>query len=125
MIEDHVCDLCKKVGLTNPSDCLSCIELHVAYAASMGLPNPLQTYKVSCSYSVSEESTIEFPLYKTWGDVEEYYVKWSVLNYKLRGETNWREIHLEGQIDWGDKKRPHSTSIYNDDYSSEVAHQDD
>ena len=124
MIQNYVCDLCKEAGLTNPSDCLSCIDLHVVYAASMGLPNPVQTYRVSCSYSVSEECTIEFPLYKTWEDVEEYYVKWSILNYKLKGETEWREIHLEGQMDFNDKKRPNSTSIYTDDYETEVAQQD-
>ena len=32
-----------------------------------------------------------------WDDVEEWYVKWDTLHYKLRSEPEFREIELNSQ----------------------------
>lgn len=120
MIQDHVCDFCKDAGLTDPSNCQSCIKLHVAYAESMSKPCPVQIYNVLCTYYASDTSVIELPLYKTWEDVEEWYVKWSIFYYKLKGEENWREQTLDGTWEV-DTKRPVNVTIETEDFEKEVA----
>ena len=55
-------------------------------------------------------STIEVPF--GWEQVEEWFVKWDTLHYKLKNEQTWKEICLNSNqeecIDW---KRPNSTVI--------------
>lgn len=121
MIQDQVCDSCKDASLTDPSNCDSCIKLHIAYAESMGKPCPVEIYNVSCTYYASDTSMIELPLYKTWKDIEEWHVKWSVFHYKLKGEEDWREHALNGAWEISDSKRPVSVTIETEDFEKEVA----
>ena len=120
MIQEEVCDACKNAGKTDPSTCEDCIQLHVAYAESMGLPSPIQTYNISCTYYASDSAYINLPMFKTWDDIESWHVKWGTFHYKLKGEEDWREWPVSGDIEIGDQKNPVSVSIYDEDYSEEI-----
>lgn len=121
MIETTVCDACKAAGKTDPSKCDQCIEFHQKYAVAMGKPDPIQTYEVSCTYYATGSSTIHLPLYKTWEDVEEWYVKWGELHFRLKGETEWGRHSLAEDISIGDQKTPVGVTIHSEDYAEEIA----
>lgn len=71
----------------------------------------MTSYTVIAEYPEFAEGTVEFPEGKTWEDVEDWYVKWDCLNFKLKDEEDWREFELHsspGEADW---KRPASVNI--------------
>lgn len=122
MIETTVCDACKAAGKTNPSKCDQCIEFHQKYAVAMGKPDPINRVNVTCTYYASGSSLIDLPLYKTWDDIEEWYVKWGVLHFRLKGETEWGEITLQSDIEVDtDAKTPVSVTINSEDFDEELA----
>ena len=118
-MKDLRCELCRSQNITDPDICDSCIELHQKYAQLMGREDPVTKIQVCATYYSSVTETIQLPLYKTWDDVEDQYIKYDVFHYKLKGEHIWREVTMDGPIAIGDTKRPISYSIHSEDYITE------
>lgn len=70
----------------------------------------MTSYVVVAEYPEFAEGLVEFPEGKTWEDVEDWYVRWDCLNFKLKDEEDWRDVTLNssGDSDW---KRPVSVDI--------------
>jgi len=66
--------------------------------------------QIRTEYACCPSTTIDIPEIENWNGVEEWYVKWDKLHYKVRGE--WHEIGLDSNsletISW---KRPINTEI--------------
>jgi hypothetical protein len=56
---------------------------------------------------------------KTWGDVEDWYVKWDRLNVKFKGEDDWKEFELESDVEY-DMKRPTRVDVYEGQYEFDI-----
>jgi hypothetical protein len=71
--------------------------------------------RVETTYSGCISSYVELPEGKTWDDVEDFYVKWHVLNVKFK-DGDWQELaELEEPLsDDIDYKRPDTVSVYAD-----------
>jgi hypothetical protein len=120
MIENQACNGCKAEGRNDPTSCLDCIRLHRDYAKAMGKPDPVMTIRVEASYYASVSSQAELPLYKTWDDVEDCYIRYGELKIQFKGETEYISIELEGDLEAGDMKRPNSYEIYTEDYEEKL-----
>ena len=48
---------------------------------------------------------------KTWDDVEDWYIKWDILNIVFKGEEDWKEFDLFSEVDT-DIKRPARVDVY-------------
>lgn len=122
MIETTVCDACRAAGKTDPSKCDQCIEFHQKYAVAMDKPDPINRVNVTCTYYASGSSLIDLPLYKTWDDIEEWHVKWGVLHFRFKGETEWGGITLQSAMEVHiDAKKPISVTISSEDFDEELA----
>ena len=118
-MKDLRCELCRSQNITNPDACDSCIELHQKYAQLMGREDPVTKIQVCASYYASTNGTIQLPLYKTWDDVEDQYIKYDVFHYKLKDEETWRQASIDGPLEIGDTKEPVDYSIYSEEYDIE------
>jgi hypothetical protein len=61
---------------------------------------------VETSYTVTAHTEFDVP-FDSWSDVEEWFIKWNILNYRLKGETEFHEYDLgDVDVDGMDVKRP-------------------
>lgn len=68
--------------------------------------------QVVAEYAIYSTIDVTLPEGKTWEDVEEWYVKWDQLNYRMKGETEFREsLRVDLSFDSCDTKRPGGVSI--------------
>lgn len=69
---------------------------------------------LSCAYHANTLGHADLPGVESWDEVEDWYVKWDTLHYKLKGKKEeWQEYALnsntEEVIDW---KYPAISDIY-------------
>ena len=58
---------------------------------------------------------------KSWDDVDEWYIKWDILNVKFKDKDGWHTYALESDtgdgVDWS---RPIETKIYDGDREYDI-----
>ena len=69
-------------------------------------------YAFYAAYRVTKIGYANFPTGKTWGDVEDWYVKWDTLHVKFKESTEWQEFELNSDSWDTDWKRPDSCSVH-------------
>lgn len=83
-------------------------------------------YHVNTVLYCGTQGTVELPPGYSWEDVEEWFVKWDTLHYKLKGNDVWHDAELNSTlddiIDW---KRPSGVTIYNEELTEEVDYDQD
>ena len=70
----------------------------------------MSTYDIELTYNAYSSTRITLPEGKSWDDMEDWYVKWNTLNFRLKGEDGYREIDLTIDIHT-DTMRPSYTCI--------------
>lgn len=81
----------------------------------------MATYALSAQYYAGAVGSVELPEGKTWEDIEEWYVKWDVLHFKLKEEEAWKEVELGfGAVDIVDWKHPISIGVYGTTDDNEI-----
>lgn len=81
----------------------------------------MATFQFLSSYYAGTMSQIELPI-KDWDEVDDWYVKWDTLHYKLKDDhNNWQEVKLGSDtmdiIDW---KRPMSVEVQSLDENGDI-----
>jgi len=67
-------------------------------------------YAHAVSYDIEE---IEEELGISWGNVENFGVKWCRLFLQMKDGTTHEILREPGDVDW---KRPHEVTVFGDDY---------
>jgi hypothetical protein len=76
---------------------------------------------VSAGYYTSSIGFATLPEGKTWGDVEDWYVKWDSLFVKFNESEDYNEFALDSDAtDGTDWKRPSNVSIHPTDEDGQV-----
>lgn len=70
----------------------------------------MSTYEINLSYTAANSTRVTLPDGKTWDDVLDWYIKYNTLNFRLKGEDEYREIELDFYIEI-DTKYPNHTCI--------------
>jgi hypothetical protein len=66
-------------------------------------------------YYLNADSVVDLSP-KSWDDVDEWYIKWDILNVKFKGEDDWHIYTLESNIEDGiDWSRPNWAEIRDKD----------
>ena len=122
MLENQVCEGCKKAGNTNPNNCQDCVKLHQDYAKLMAKDDPIVAVQVIANYTQSYTTRIELPLYVKWEDITECWVKWNDFCYRLKGDEEkdipTRIIPLTYEADESDMKRPDDFNVYDEEFNT-------
>lgn len=69
---------------------------------------------IETEYYCCLSTEVDIPGVTSWDDIEDWFVKWGTLNYRLKGEPEeaWHEIELDSDtsdaIDW---KRPSCVTV--------------
>jgi hypothetical protein len=88
----------------------------------------MSKYCLELTFYSGCNATVELPDGHTWDEIQDWYIKWNTLHFKLKGVEAWGEIELQlTDADVVDYKRPESVSVFpvdeedNVDYDNEVA----
>ena len=67
---------------------------------------------IDTEYYMTATATVDLSP-KTWDDVDDWYVKWDVLQVKFKGVDDWESFTLESDTEDGvDWKRPNKADIF-------------
>lgn len=81
----------------------------------------MSTYVVEASYHTGSHGRATLPEGKTWGDVDDWYVKWDCLHIRFKSQPEWIELSLNSDSsDSTDWKRPTDVSVYSVDEDGDV-----
>jgi hypothetical protein len=70
-------------------------------------------YTVEASYHTGAHGTFTMPEGKTWGDVDDWYLKWDVMHIQFKGSEEYVEFELNSDCtDGSDWKRPGNATVY-------------
>ena len=75
------------------------------------MSDELETVTFDVTYTAFVTTTIELPDGKSWDDVDEWFIKWNILNVFYKDETQ-SEHELDLYNDEVDTKRPESVNVY-------------
>lgn len=68
--------------------------------------------RVISEYSWCIAEDVNLPNVTSWDDIDDWYVKWGCLHYKLKGSDQWQEHDINADIlEAVDLKRPISSRI--------------
>jgi hypothetical protein len=71
---------------------------------------------IDTEYYMTATATVDLSP-KTWDDVDDWYVKWDVLQVKFKGVDDWESFTLESDTEDGvDWSRPNKADIFEGQY---------